>query len=141
VTRRYLRHCGSPTLCYRYNVLPIWLLVPLALLATHRITRLITRDAIPLIAIPREAFAQRWATFADAKTSEERRTSIGGKRTNIVMSSLAYLWECDWCTSAYVGAGIAVASYHWFDELWFQYVLLAVAASSIAGLIAQREPD
>lgn len=119
-------------------MLPHWLVVALALLATHRLTRLVTRDQIPFIAAPREAFAQRWAVYAD---SEDKRTAIGGKKTNAVMRSLAYLWECDWCTSVWIGSGIAVGNYFWMDEWWWQTALLAAAASTVTGLIAQREPD
>jgi hypothetical protein len=123
---------------------PIWLLTLIIILATHRVTRIITRDALPIVAIPREAFAQRWATFMDAKTKDEKRQSIGGKKTNIFMSSIAYLWECDWCTSVYVGAGLTYAAYvttSLGDQHWYISVLVALTASSCTGLIAQREPS
>lgn len=119
-------------------MLPTWLVVVLAILATHRVTRLITRDALPVIAVPRDAFAQRWAVFEDAP---DKHTSLSGRRTNIVMRSLAYLWECDWCASVWVGAGVAAATYHWHNAWWFQVVLLGAAASTVTGLIAQREPS
>lgn len=114
------------------------------ILATHRVTRLITRDAIPVIAIPREAFAQRWATFTDDKTKEARRQSIGGHKTNIVMSSLAYLWECDWCVSVWVSAVLTTLAYHFTllgDQHVYVAVLVGLAASTGTGLIAQREPS
>lgn len=57
------------------------------------------------------------------------------------MRSLAYLWECDWCASVYVGAGVAVGTYYWGTEMWWQLGLLGAAASTVTGLIAQREPD
>lgn len=118
-----------------------FLIVVTAVLATHRVTRLITRDKMPLIAIPREAFAQRWATYVDAKTIDERRTSLNGSKTNIVMQSLAYLWECDWCMSVWVGAGITYCTYQFSDVWWWQVTLLLLAASSVTGLIAEREPE
>lgn len=121
--------------------MPLWLLAALICLATHRVTRLITRDGIPLIKIPRDAFVERWGRPSDAKTREERRTSFSGKRTNGLTASLAYLWECDWCASAWVGAALAVGSYHYGDRLWWQLGLVAAAASTVTGLIAQREPD
>lgn len=93
---------------------------------------------MPLIAIPRNAFAQRWGVYEDAP---DKRTSIGGKRTNIVMRSIAYLWECDWCMSVWIGAAIALVTYHWVNEWWWQCVLLGATASTVTGLIAQREPD
>lgn len=137
-----------PSSCYGYTV-PLWLLVLVLILATHRVTRLITRDALPVIAVPREAFAQRWATFSDAKTKEEKRRSVGwdtngNKSTNIVMSSIAYLWECDWCTSIWVAAGLTTGAYFvtpLSDQHWYIAVLVGLAASTGTGLIAQREPD
>lgn len=123
---------------YCYIMLPVWLTVILTVFTVHRVTRLITRDQIPLIAVPREAFAQRWAVVTDAT---DKHTSLNGSRTNIIMRSLAYLWECDWCMSTWVSAGIATATYHWMNEQWWQWILVAAAASSITGLITQQEPE
>lgn len=119
-------------------MLPIWLSVILIALTTHRVTRLITRDQLPFIAVPREAFAQRWAVYVSA---DDKHVSLNGSRTNIVMRSIAYLWECDWCVSCWVSGTLAFASYHWIDTRWWPWVLIAGTASSCAGLIAQREPD
>jgi hypothetical protein len=124
--------------------MPLWLIVILIALATHRVTRIITRDAIPLVATPREAFVQRWGTFADAATPEQKKTSLNGKRTNGFMRSLAYLWECDWCASVWVSALITSLAWRWTslgDEHWLIAVFVGLTASSITGLIAQREPD
>lgn len=124
--------------------MPLWLIVVLTVIATHRVTRIVTRDAIPLVATPREAFVQRWAGFSDAKTREEKRMSLNGKKTNGFMKSLAYLWECDWCASVWVGAGITYGTYlttDLGDHHWFVAILVALTASSGTGLIAQREPD
>lgn len=123
--------------------MPLWLLVIVLILATHRVTRLITRDALPIIAIPREAFANRWATFADAPP-ERKWEGISGKKTNIVMSSIAYLWECDWCTSMWVAAALTTIAYYLTplgDQHVYVAVLVGLAASTGTGLIAQREPD
>lgn len=124
--------------------MPLWMTTVLIFIATHRVTRLVTRDAIPIIAVPRELFVNRWARFTDAKTREDKARSIGGKKTNVIMASLAYLWECDWCTSVWVGAVITYGAYEFTDlgdESWYVAVLIAAAASSATGLIAQREPD
>ena len=124
--------------------MPLWLLVLLIVLATHRVTRLITRDAFPLVATPRAAFTRRWARFADAKTRDEKRMTESGKKTNGFMASLAYLWECDWCASVYVAAVLTYLTWRWTalgDQHWIIAVLLWLAASSLTGLIAQREPD
>ena len=125
-------------------IVPLWLIVILICLATHRVTRLITRDQIPIIAIPREKFGDRWGSASDAKTREERRATVSGKNTNIVMASLSYLWECDWCTSMWVAAGITTASYYLTplgDQHWLLAVLVGLTASSVTGLTAQREKD
>lgn len=119
----------------------LWFVFVLVALATHRVTRLITRDAIPLIAVPREVFVQRWGSYADA-FPEDRNTSIGGKRTNFLMRSIAYLWECDWCASVWVSAGITYCAWRWTmlgDEHWFVSVLVGLTASTVTGLIASKE--
>lgn len=126
--------------------MPIWLSAVLLFLATHRVTRLITRDQIPLVKIPRDAFVNRWgAPTLDAAGEplprELRNVSYSGRKTNAVMRSLAYLWECDWCASVWVGSGLAVGTNLYGHETWWQVGLLAVAASSVTGLIAQREPE
>lgn len=111
-------------------------------MATYRITRLITRDKIPIIAVPRELFVQRWATYESTELSNENQhISLNGSHTNFIMRSLAYLWECDWCVSIWVGSGISTATYYLENTWWWQIILLAATASSITGLIAQREPD
>lgn len=114
------------------------LLVVIALLlpATARLTRLVTRDKIPLIAVPREAFIQRWGVYED-DTGEERKTAIGGRPTNIFMASLAYLWECDWCMSMWLGGGLVYLTWHW-QEVMF-WVLLGLTASYAAGWGATAE--
>jgi Protein of unknown function (DUF1360) len=127
--------------CSILSTVPIWLTVLLLVLATHRVTRVITRDAIPLVATPRNAFVNRWGRPADAQTREQRRTSFSGKRTNGFTASLAYLWECDWCASVWVGGVLAVLTNFHGDNWWWQAGLVAAAASSVTGLIAQREPD
>jgi Protein of unknown function (DUF1360) len=123
---------------------PLWLLFIILVLATHRVTRLITRDSFPLIAAPRETFARRWARFSDAKTREEKKRTESGKKTNAFMASLAYLWECDWCASMYVGPALTYVAWLWTplgDQHWFTAVLVSLATSTLTGLIAQREPE
>lgn len=119
---------------------PFFVLAVLAL-ATHRITRFITRDQLPVIAVPRDAFVNRWAApdLAGPGGVIDVRLSITDKPTNIVMRSLAYLWECDWCTSVWVGGilSLITAQAASLPLPW----LMWPAVSSIAGLIAQREPD
>lgn len=116
--------------------LPPLALLVLVVLATPRATRLWTRDKIPLIAVPRELFVQRWGVYEDDR-GEARRTSIGGKKTNIVMASLAYLWECDWCSSMWIGGGLAYLTWRWPETM--TWVLLTLVASYVAGWNATAE--
>jgi len=131
--------------------MPIWITLLLILLTTHRVTRLVTRDQFPLIALPREAFARRWSRISVRlpDTPEDawrarRNDTWSGARTNVVMHSLAYLWECDWCASMWVGALVVVGAWHWAGLSGYPVyisVLTWLAASTATGLIAQREPD
>lgn len=110
-------------------------------LACHRITRVITRDHLPIIAIPRDAFINRWAAYdiMDDGTLPDQKISISGKPTNPFMRSTAYLLECDWCMSIWVSAIL----------VWITSSLVSVplpllvwpAVSTIAALIAGRETE
>lgn len=114
------------------QILCLALLLP----ATARVTRLVTTDKMPLLAYPRDAFVRRWGVYEDS-TGDERRTAIGGKRTNWVMASLAYLWECSWCASIWVGAGLAYLTYAWPQvTVW---ILAALVASYFTGWAAKFE--
>jgi hypothetical protein len=115
------------------------LLTVLVSLATHRVTRWVTRDKFPLYCVVRNKFVERWGVFTDAQKEERGRVSMSGHDTNLVMRSLAYAWECDWCTSIWVGAGLTYLTWRWTDTMI--WVLMGIVASSVTGLIAQREPD
>lgn len=114
----------------------IAVLLVLLPLATHRVTRFITRDRFPLMHVPREAFVQRWGVYENAA---DKRTSLNGKSTNIVMRSLAYLWECDWCTSVWVAAALSWLTWNHLETM--TWVMAALAASDVTGLLAQHEPE
>jgi hypothetical protein len=134
-----------------------FLLTILLALATFRITRVITRDKLPLIDVPREAFVQRWGAFQETQRMpviyETRRVWIVRAwrffwahefeavnpqyRTSLMMKSAAYLWECDWCMSIWVGAGVVYTTAQ-FVEVPYPY-LQWLAAAALTGLIAQRE--
>lgn len=119
------------------------LLLILLLGGVHRATRIVTRDKLPLICIPREKFVNRWGAYEDDPTvswetrRNQRRVSIGGHPTNTLASSLAYLWECDWCMSIWVGAGLTYLTWRWPDELI--WVLAALTASTVTGLVVKLE--
>jgi len=128
--------------------LPLWLLALLVVGSTHRVTRLLARDQLPLVAWPRERLVLFWfPAYAEAET-RDRFTSRHGQPPRPhwagVGRSLAYLVTCDWCVSMYVAAGITYATWRWTPlhaQPWIVSVLLALVASSVTGLVAQREPD
>ena len=113
------------------------LTVILMALATHRATRFITRDAMPIIAVPRERFVNRWAAYDEPE--EMRGVALHPKGTNVFMRSAAYLWECDWCASVWVGGILTLITANLIDLPlpW----LVWPAISSVTGLIASRETD
>lgn len=93
-----------------------WLVIVIAL-STHRLTRLVTRDAFPLSVRLREAIARRWGDE----------------------SWQSYLSECDWCASMWVGGVLTGITAQVVDVpvpflVWW-------TASGLTGLIAQREPE
>lgn len=88
----------------------------LAALATARLTRLVTKDAI--FDGPRG-----WLIV---KLPER-------------LDLVAYLITCAWCTSVYLGAGTAAAWYAWGEQRWFAAVAGALAFSHITGWLTTRE--
>lgn len=131
------------------------LLVTLLFLTVYRGTRLIVKDKLPVIDIPREAFVQRWGAYADVERIPDLKRyswpvrafryvfagqwpAINGlDRTNLVMKSLAYLWECPWCTSVWVGAAVVYASAYYID-LPYPWLVWG-AASAVTGLLVNVE--
>lgn len=131
------------------------LLIILIFLTVYRGTRLITRDKLPVVFIPREAFVQRWGTYEGIGRDRDgvRRNWLvrawrylwasefvavnGIDRTNLVMKSLAYLWECDWCTSIWVGGAVVYTTVQYVD-LPYPW-LVWVASSAVTGLLTNVE--
>lgn len=136
---------------------PHWMTVILAILATHRITRFITRDQLPLIARPRRWIDRHWNPLPDQDAwesylaSPKRAKDIFREslwQTHGIKSrptgwkrSIAYLIGCAWCTSIWVGAGVSVFVMVFIGLAWPWFVLLWLACSSATGLISQREPE
>lgn len=90
--------------------LGVWLLVDAV--AVYRITRLITRDSLPLVKRPRDAVAERWGDRA-----------------------LGELVVCPWCVSFWVA--LAVIAGRLFLPLEWTPLSLAFAFSAVAGLISE----
>jgi len=82
-------------------------------LATHRVTRAVTRDSIPITARPRDAVRRRWPD-----------------------STAAYFATCDWCVS--VWAGLAVTTARALAPRAWDPIARALAASTVTGIIASR---
>lgn len=140
---------------------PLWLDLLLYVLATYRVTRLFTFDHLPVVAVPRiwitnqldpspewralhagrRPFADRLVT-ADAWLTK-RRTAIMRalaypiRLTAFTGRTIAYLLECDWCLSVWIGAG---GLWLWTTQpkiaLW---VFMVAAASGVTGLLAGRD--
>lgn len=116
-----------------------WILVVLTCLATHRLTRLLTRDHLPLVAVPREKIVN----YLDPATVVDGVPVFPAPRRpwGVVGWSLAFLLECDWCMSVWAAGAIVAAEVYGF-HLAVPYPLLLVgAASTVTGLIATHEPD
>jgi hypothetical protein len=114
-------------------------------LASHRVTRFITRDKIPLIALPRKKFTDRWAGYDDAPVGMHNVVAADpDKTTNLLMRSLVKLWECDWCVGVWVSAILTGVSSQFVEipwDHWFGWTLVSLAVASGVGLIAELEPD
>lgn len=91
----------------------------LAMLATARLTRLVTTDRIFLA--PRA-----WALRGLIRRYGEDHL-------------LSYLLVCDWCVSVYTGGAVAYAWVVAGETLWFQAPVAALALSYAAGWLASRE--
>lgn len=86
----------------------------LLILATARITRLITDD----------------------KITERPRTWLVLKLEG--HPQFQYLMYCPWCASMYVGAVVAGAWWAWGDTMWFMTTTAALSASYAAGFLANK---
>lgn len=80
-------------------------------LATFRLTRLITTDRV-------------------ASKARARVTSRYG------FDGVGYLVGCDWCSSIYIGAGVALAR-RFAPKLWGP-LAEALAFSAVTGLLAEQ---
>lgn len=115
--------------------MPAWLLVLLICLATHRLSRLLTRDEIPIVKVPREALL----TFLDPTQQDVAAGRASVRKRSRAEKSIAYLLTCDWCMSAYAGGGIVLAT---ALTIGLPAPLLVWgAASTVTGLIASWEGE
>ena len=135
---------------------PHWMTVLLVCLATYRITRFITRDALPFVAVPRRWIDKQWNPFPDDNVWDSYKKSPQAAKDIVIKAlqeggvksyptgwkrSIAYLIGCSWCTSIWVSAGVSAFVMIFIGLTWPWFVLLWLTASAVTGLIAQREPE
>lgn len=88
-----------------------------AVLATYRLTRLVTTDRI----------------------TEAPRNRI--VRALPAESLLSYLLLCNWCVSVYTGAAVAGAWWAWGDTAAYAAVTAAFALSAAVGFLTRWESE
>lgn len=88
----------------------LWLII--AMLATYRLTRLVTADKI----------TERLRGFVVDRSEW-----------------LGYLVTCDWCLSIWVAPVPTIAVLWWGDVMLVQAVLVALALSAVTGLLSLIE--
>jgi Protein of unknown function (DUF1360) len=103
-------------MCHDMGMISPWLTV-IAVLATARITRLITRDSIT----------------QPIRTAAVNRVGID--------SRIAELIQCDWCTGMWASAAVMGAAWAWGEHWWVQVPLLILAAAHVVGWLATREGE
>lgn len=86
----------------------------LAILATYRLTRLVTTDRI--LDAPREWIVARY-------------------------DRLGYLATCDWCSSVWLAPWLVGPAVLWPDNRALLVVLGSLAASGVTGFLATKESD
>lgn len=110
-----------------------WLDLLLDVGAAYRLTRLVTSDA--LTEGLRERVIERGArraSLADDMAAARRY----GPEVAEAGGPLAYLIECPWCTSIYVGVGVAVARR--LAPLPWSHAARALTLSAITGWLSER---
>lgn len=114
--------------------MPVAIIVVYAL-AVARVTRLVTTDKLTLP--PRRAVVD-WAVrrrygFVPIR-NEELLAEIADNPP-----ALAYLVNCPWCVSVYVGAAVAPLAWAWGTRWWLLVPALALAFSYVTGFLASKE--
>lgn len=135
---------------------PHWVTLLLVAAATFRITRFITRDQFPLVAVPREWIQRKWDPFdavgwenyplysgEDLAYLLQGLKERGIPRPTQFKRSIAYLVTCVWCVSIWVGAGVTLFAVltpsHWVT--WEYAPLVWLTSSAVTGLVSQLDGD
>lgn len=113
--------------------MPAWLLVVLIFLATHRLTRLVIADNVPIVKIPRD----RAIEWLDPTPEQVQRNPSAKGHWSGTGRALAYLLECPWCMSVYVGGAVVLLTdlFVSVPAPW----LVWIAASTVTGFMANFE--
>lgn len=122
--------------------MPLWLTYILIALSVHRLTRFVTRDKFPGIAVPRY-YITNWFDPSDeyvrTQAIKHPDRPAPRQRGGLLGSSVAYLIECDWCVSVWVSGAVVTGATH-FTSVPLPFFAW-LAASTVTGLIATHEPD
>lgn len=102
--------------------------------SVHRITRFIIRDCFPLISAPRD-----WLLAHTDPTEEDIMN--GHKRRGVFMRSIGYLFQCEWCMSIWVSAGLVYGLSQFYEMTWPYIIGMWLTGSSIAALISEQLED
>lgn len=102
----------------------------LIMLATARLTRLVTTDVL--------TEPVRGAATRALLVRKDIKTEYPSTRTSGFRYQLAYLIMCDWCASMYAGAAVAGAWWAWGDTMWFMMATAALSASYVTGFLASK---
>jgi hypothetical protein len=100
-------------------------------LAAHRLTRLITRDA--LLEGVRVRIQEHEKRTKDAVGVRERY----GHDVAAVGGPLGYLVNCPYCASIYVAAGVSLARS--VAPLWWRRAARVLATSAVVSFLSERE--
>jgi Protein of unknown function (DUF1360) len=110
-----------------------WLLVLLICVATHRLTRLAVADEVPVVKIPRDAAIK----FLDPTPQQRAADPAARGHWGSTGRAFAYLLECPWCMSVWVGGFLVWITAFTVGIPWPW--LVWPAASTVTGLIANYE--
>lgn len=77
-----------------------YLLLLLYVLTVHRVSRLLTVDKLPIIAVPRDRVCDYFGIY------DPEGKLVAGRQLGVVGWSVAYLLTCPWCMSVWVGTGL-----------------------------------
>ena len=106
----------------------------LFVLSVHRVTRFIIRDCLPLISVPRDWLLSRTdPTVADLNNGRKERGTF--------MRSIGYLFQCEWCMSIWVSAGLLFALVQFEQMTWPFMIGWWLAGSSLSALLSERVED